>query len=54
MKRLDLYKAKLKAADAEHKVRRRQLHAAQRAYINNLNLIDSLEHKIATILAKTE
>jgi hypothetical protein len=54
MKRLDLYKAQLKAAKAERKIRIRQCNAANRAYFNNLTLIDTLEFKIANILAKDE
>jgi hypothetical protein len=54
MKRLDLYKAQLKAAKAELKIRTRQYNAAERAYLNNLTLIDELENKIANILAKDE
>ena len=54
MKRIDLYKAQLKAAIAEEKIRARKFNAAKKALHNTYLLIDKLEEKIATILAKAE
>jgi len=54
MKRIDLYKAQLKAAVAEEKIRGRQLNAAYKAFINTTKRVANLENKIATILAKAE
>jgi hypothetical protein len=54
MKRLDLYKAQLKAAIAEENIRARKLNASYKAFINVSNRVTTLENKIANILAKTE
>ena len=54
MKRIDLYKAQLKAAQAEKKIRLRNAKAAYKALQNNYELITILENKIANILAKAE
>jgi hypothetical protein len=54
MKRLDLYKAQLKAAIAEETIRARKLNAAYKAFTNVSNRVTELEFKIATILAKDE
>jgi len=54
MKRIDLYRAQLKAAKAEETIRARKLNAAYKAFINTSNRITELENKIATILAKAE
>lgn len=54
MKRIDLYKAQLKAALAEYKIRVKQYNAAKKSLHNTYLLIEKLEEKIATILAKAE
>ena len=46
MKRLELYKAKLKAAKVELTIRQRQANAVQRALFNVTNRINDLEQKI--------
>ena len=53
MKRLDLWKAKLKAAKAERRIRNRELNAAIRAYDKCRKEIILLENKIERHLAKT-
>ena len=52
MKRLDLWKAKLKTAKAELRIRDRTLNAATRAYANCKKEIYQLEKKIERHLAK--
>ena len=46
MKRIDLYKQKLKAAKAELPMRQRQFNAAQRHLLKTLDTIYELEKKI--------
>jgi hypothetical protein len=52
MKRLDLWKAKLKAAKAELRIRDRDVNAAMRAVNRVLITIEELENKIERHLAK--
>jgi hypothetical protein len=52
VKRIDLYKQKLKAAKAELPMRRRQHNAASRHLIKTLKTITELEHKIHDYMAK--
>jgi hypothetical protein len=52
MKRLDLWKAKLKAANAELRIRGREANAAARAVIRVHTTIKQLEKKIERHLAK--
>ena len=52
MKRLDLWKAKLKAAKAERRIRYRNFNAAARAYANCKKEIIELEKKIDNYMAK--
>ena len=52
MKRLDLWKAKIKAAKAELRIRNRNLNAAVRAYDNCKKEITQLENKIERHLAQ--
>lgn len=52
MKRIDLWKAKLKIAKAERRIRLRNLNAATRAYGKCLTEIYELENKIERHLAK--
>jgi radical SAM superfamily enzyme len=54
MKRIDLYRAQLKAAIAEEKIRAQKFNAAYKAFTNTSNRVTELEEKIATILAKAE
>jgi uncharacterized coiled-coil DUF342 family protein len=49
MKRIDLYKAKLKAARAELVIRQRQANSVQRALFNVTNRINDLEQKIENL-----
>ncbi len=49
MKRLELYKAKLKAARAELVIRQRQANSVQRALFNVTNRINDLEQKIENL-----
>lgn len=53
MKRLDLWKAKLKAAKAELKIRDREANASERSYTRVLVEISKLEGKINAYLAKS-
>lgn len=46
MKRIDLYKQKLKAAKAELPMRRRQFNATRKHLIKTLATIETLEKKI--------
>ena len=52
MKRLDLYKQKLKAAKAELPMRMRQYNAAARHFRKTFQTIKELEQKINVYLAK--
>ena len=52
MKRLDLWKAKLKAAKAELRIRDRDANAAMRALMRVRATITELENKIDRHLAK--
>jgi len=52
MKRLDLWKAKLKAANAELRIRGREANAAARAVIRVHTTVKQLEKKIERHLAK--
>jgi len=52
MKRLDLWKAKLKVAEAELRIRGREANAAARAVIRVHTTIKQLEKKIERHLAK--
>ena len=54
MKRLDLWKAKLKTAKAERRIRYRNFNAAARAYANCKKEIIELENKIERYLAKPQ
>jgi hypothetical protein len=54
MKRLDLWKAKLKTAKAELRIRERNLNASTRAYANCKKEIYELERKIERHLAQPE
>jgi hypothetical protein len=52
MKRLDLWKAKLKVANAELRIRGREANAAARAVIRVHTTVKQLEKKIERHLAK--
>ena len=52
MKRIDLYKQKLKAAKAELPMRKRQYNSAARHFQKTLLTIKTLEQKINVYLAK--
>ena len=52
MKRIDLWKSKLKVAKAERRIRFRNFNAAARAYANCKKEIILLENKIERHLAK--
>lgn len=54
MKRLDLWKAKLKAAKAELKIHERHARAVTRALKNTNETINQLEQKIENYLAKSK
>ena len=54
MKRIDIWKAKLKIAKSEIKHKTRQLNAATRSYTRTKTLIESLEKKIEVHMAKPE
>lgn len=54
MKRLDLWRAQLKAAKQESNFLHRQYNSLQKAIARNQTLINSLEKKIDTFLAKTK
>jgi hypothetical protein len=53
MKRIDQWKAKLRAAKSELRHKTRQLNAAQRSHDRTTKLIDQLEGKINVHLAKS-
>lgn len=52
MKRIDLYKQKLKAAKAELPMRHRQFNAAERHLRKTYQTIKQLEQKINVYMAK--
>jgi hypothetical protein len=52
MKRIDLYKQKLKAAKAELTIRQRQFNAAERHLRKTYQTIKLLEQKINVYMAK--
>jgi hypothetical protein len=54
MKRIDQWKAKLKAAKSEVKHKERQMNAAVRSYKQTEDQIKQLEEKINDHMAKTE
>jgi multidrug resistance efflux pump len=53
MKRIDQWKAKLRAAKSELRHKTRQLNAAQRTHARTTKLIEQLEKKIELHMAKT-
>jgi len=53
MKRIDLWKAQLKAARAELRIRDREANAAVRTVVRLTNIIIELERKIDDYLAKS-
>ena len=53
MKRIDQWKAKLRAAKSELRHKTRQLHAAQRTHDRTNKLIEQLEKKIELHMEKT-
>ena len=53
MKRLDLYRAKLKATRSELRHKQSQYNAAWSSMARSTKLIQELEKKIETLLAKT-
>lgn len=54
MKRIDMWKAKLKAAKSEVKHKERQMNSAIRSYLQTDSEIQKLESKINDYLAKTK
>jgi hypothetical protein len=54
MKRIDLLKAKLKAAQAEQRIRERELNTARRAHVKITLTIYGLEKRIDNHLAKSK
>ena len=54
MKRIDMWKAKLKAARSEAKHKERQMNAAIRSYMRTDNEVQKLEEQINAYLAKTK
>ena len=52
MKRIDLWKAQLKVAKAELRIRNREANAAMRALMNVRATIEQLERKIDNYMAK--
>ena len=52
MKRIDIWKAKLKIAKSDMKHKTRQLNSATRSYNRTKTLIDNLEKKIEIHMAK--
>lgn len=53
MKRIDQWKAKLRAAKSELKHKTRQLNAVQRSHNRTTKLIEQLEKKIELHMAKS-
>jgi hypothetical protein len=54
MKRIDLWKAKLKAARSEAKHKERQMNSAIRSYLRTDGEVIELERKIYDHMAKTK
>ena len=54
MKRIDMWKAKLKAARSEAKHKERQMNAAIRSYMRTDSEVQKLEAQIHDYLAKTK
>ena len=54
MKRVDFYRAKLKAARSELRHKQRQYNAAERSMARTIKTILELERKLDAVLAKTE
>lgn len=54
MKRIDFYRAKLKAARSELRHKQRQYNSAERSMARTIKQILELEKKIDSILAKTQ
>lgn len=54
MLRITLWKAKLKAAKAELKIREKDYNASGRIYVKTIKTINQLEEKINAYLAKTK
>ena len=54
MKRLDFYRARLKAARSELRHKQRQYNAAERSMARTIKTILDLEKKIDAVLAKTQ
>ena len=54
MLRITLWKAKLKAAKAELKIREKDYNASGRIYVKTIKTINQLEEKINAYMAKTE
>lgn len=52
MKRIDQWKNKLKIAKSEIKHKERQMNAAYKSYVRTRTIIETLEKKIETHLAK--
>jgi hypothetical protein len=53
MKRIDLWKAQLKAARAELRIRKRESNAAVRTTVRLTKIIIQLENKIDNYMAKS-
>ena len=53
MRRIDLWKAQLKAARAELKIRDREANAAIRTVVRLMKTINQLERKIDNYMAKS-
>lgn len=53
MRRIDLWKAQLKAARAELRIRDREANAAIRTVVRQIKLINELERKIDNYMAKS-
>ena len=54
MKRIDMWKAKLKAARSEAKHKERQMNSAIRSYLRTDGEVIELERKIYDYMAKTK
>ena len=52
MRRIDLWKAQLKAARADLRIRNRESNAAVRTTVRQIKLVNELERKIDNYLAK--
>jgi hypothetical protein len=53
MKRIDLWKAQLKAARAELRIRKRESNATVRTTVRQIKLVNELERKIDNYMAKS-